>query len=152
MGKDTPPAVALDPTLTFMRLLWAVDHGLQSHSKRMAVTRGVTGPQRFVLRLVDMRPGIAPSEIAEVLHFDRSTVSGILRRLETRGLLHRVPDPADGRRVKLTLSPRGRKTARDTTGSPEERVRAALRSMRTPRVEVAKEVLDAIAQALQAGG
>ena len=37
----------LSPELEFMRLLWAVEHGLQTTSKRMARRIGVTGPQRF---------------------------------------------------------------------------------------------------------
>lgn len=41
-----------------MRLLWATDHALQKTSKRMATTRGITGPQRFALRIVGKCPGI----------------------------------------------------------------------------------------------
>jgi hypothetical protein len=36
----------LGETLEFMRLLWAIDHGLQRRSKQLASTLGVTGPQR----------------------------------------------------------------------------------------------------------
>ena len=34
----------LDPVLDFMRLLWNVEHGLQSTSKHMETTLGITGP------------------------------------------------------------------------------------------------------------
>ena len=49
----------LGEVLEFMRLLWALHHGMQSTSKRMEATLGLTGPQRLVLRLVGRFPGIA---------------------------------------------------------------------------------------------
>ena len=45
-AKGPPLGAVLD----FMRLLWAVDHALQSTSKRMESTFGLTGPQRLVVR------------------------------------------------------------------------------------------------------
>src|SRR5688572_15630298 len=43
---------SLGEVLSFMQLLWAVTHGLESTSKRMLAAVGVTGPQRLVLRLI----------------------------------------------------------------------------------------------------
>ena len=63
-----------------MRLLWAVDHGLQTRSKRMAVGLGITGPQRLVLRIVGRFPGISAGQLSRILHLDPSTLTGILRR------------------------------------------------------------------------
>ena len=68
-----------------MRLLWAVDHGLQRRSKRMAATLGVTGPQRLVIRIVGRFPGISAGRLASILHLHPSTLTGILRRLERGG-------------------------------------------------------------------
>jgi MarR family transcriptional regulator, organic hydroperoxide resistance regulator len=49
-----------------------------------------------------LAPGVAlpMSALAEELHCDASNVTGIVDRLEERGLIERRPDPAD-RRVKL---------------------------------------------------
>src|ERR1700733_2332457 len=49
---DLPQASRLDAVLDFMRLLWSIEHGLQSASKHMEGTLGITGPQRLVLRIV----------------------------------------------------------------------------------------------------
>jgi hypothetical protein len=57
-SKTEPGDVpALGDILDFMRLLWAVDHGLHSTSKRMNTSIGVTGPQRLVLRMTGKFPG-----------------------------------------------------------------------------------------------
>ena len=81
-AKQDPP---LGAVLDFMRLLWAVDHALQSASKRMESAFGMTSPQRLVVRIVGRFPGIAAGRVAEILHVHPSTLTGVLKRLEARG-------------------------------------------------------------------
>ena len=95
--------------LEFMRLIWALDHGLQSLSKRMHASFGLTGPQRVTLRVLGRRPGISAGTLAEILRLHPSTLTGILHRLERRELVRRSHDPRDRRRTRLELTPRGRK-------------------------------------------
>ena len=47
------------------------------------------------------------SELADYLGLDKSTVSGLVRRAEKRGLLGRAPNPADGRAVDVFLTAAG---------------------------------------------
>src|ERR1700730_9851286 len=81
-GKGPPLGAVLD----FMRLLWAVDHALQSASKRMESNFAVPGPTRVVVRIVGRFPAIAAGRIAEILHVHPSSLTGILKRLEGRGV------------------------------------------------------------------
>ena len=67
-GEKAPLGAVLD----FMRLLWAVDHSLQSASKRMEAAFGITGPQRLVVRIVGRFPGIAAGRVAELFTTNRS--------------------------------------------------------------------------------
>src|SRR5690242_14975615 len=91
-------------TLQFMQGLWELVHGLDVLSKRMEQTVGVTGPQRLVLRIVGQRPGQTASEIAATLGKHPSTMTGVLARLEARGLLLRKADEEDRRRARFTLT------------------------------------------------
>jgi len=116
----------LGPILEFMKLLWAVDHGLQSASKRMEASFGITGPQRLVVRIVGRFPGISAGALAEVLHVHPSTLTGVLRRLEARGVLQRRVDPKDGRRALFGLTMRGKKLDTLRTGLVEQAVKRAL--------------------------
>ena len=84
--------IPLDDVLRFMRLIWAVDHELERVSKRMEDRIGLTIPQRLSLLLIGQNPGILASELAEVLHLHRGTLSGILRRLEHAGYIERIVD------------------------------------------------------------
>jgi DNA-binding MarR family transcriptional regulator len=116
----------LGPILEFMKLLWAVDHGLQSASKRMEASFGITGPQRLVVRIVGRFPGISAGALADVLHVHPSTLTGVLRRLEARGVVQRRGDPKDGRRALFGLTMRGKKLDTLRTGLVEQAVKRAL--------------------------
>src|SRR3954471_21541756 len=107
----------LGSVLDFMRLLWAVDHALQSASKRMEAGYGITGPQRLGVGIVRRFPGIAAGRIAEILHVHPSTLTGILKRLEARGVLQRRSDPRDARRALFGLTAKGRKLDTVKTGT-----------------------------------
>lgn len=138
----------LTNTLAFMRLLWAVDHGLRSLSKQMQARIGMTGPQRLVLRIVGRFPRMMPSELADLLHLDRGTLTGILERLAAQQLLVREPHQDDGRSVLLRLTARGRLLDQETSGTVEACVRRALASVPRASVDAAKEVLEAVAREL----
>jgi DNA-binding MarR family transcriptional regulator len=124
-----------------MRLLWAVDHGLQKRSKRMAATLGVTGPQRLVIRIVGRFPGISAGQLARVLHLHPSTLTGILRRLERRRLVARRRDPRDGRRAVLGLSAAGRRLDVEASGTIEAIVTEALAALPRTGIEAVRNVL-----------
>src|SRR5215469_3828574 len=97
--RDAPPnPQALDATLDFLRLLWSIEHHLQSTSKIMETRLGVTGPQRLVLKVVARFPGISAKEVANLLRLHPSTITGILQRLTKKGFLLRASDPVDTRR------------------------------------------------------
>ena len=138
----------LGSAFEFMRALWSVDHQLQSASKRLEVTVGVTGPQRMVIRLVGRFPGISAGQVSDLLHLHPSTLTGILKRLERAGQLVRRPDPADGRRALLVLTPRGRSIDAVRGGTIEAGVRRALARLSPRAIGAAREVLEALSDEL----
>jgi MarR family transcriptional regulator, organic hydroperoxide resistance regulator len=140
----------LGATLDFMRLLWSIENSLQSTSKRMEATLGVTGPQRLVLKIVARFPDISAKEVAELLHLHPSTVTGVLQRLTEKGLLAREPDPADARRAQLRVRPAARKFIRQDTGTVEAAVAHALSRLPASSVRRAHEVLAAVIDELEA--
>jgi DNA-binding MarR family transcriptional regulator len=142
----------LGPVLDFMRALWALDHAFQSASKRMEARLGVTSPQRLVVRIVGRFPGISAGEVAEILHVHPSTLTGVLKRLEARGVLSRRADPRDGRRALLSLTARGRGLDRLRTGTVEAAVRRVLRDQSPSSVDSARALAEALAAALSEAG
>jgi DNA-binding MarR family transcriptional regulator len=142
---------ALGEALEFMRLVWALDHKLQSTSKQMSAKIGVTGLQRLAIRIIGKVPGCAPSELAELLHVHPSTLTGVLQRLTERGLIERKRDLEDARRSTLTLTPKGKRIDEVRSGTVEAAVRRALSKV-TPRdLAAAERVLQALAAELTDG-
>lgn len=133
-----------------MRLLWAVDHGLQSTSKRMNATIGLTGPQRLVIRMTGKFPGISAGELAQILHVHKSSLTGVLQRLEERGILKRTADPEDGRRAIFSLTAKGRELDSLRAGTVEQAVRRALARLSRTKIDAARGVLETIAEELSA--
>ena len=134
-----------DPALAFLRAVWDLDHRLQSQSKRMKQSTGVTGPQRFVLKMLLLAPDTTASEIARKLFFHKSTVTVILRSLEKAKLVARTPSTSDKRAVVLALTAKGRKIAEQRSGTVEAHVRKALARLPARDVDVARRVIEAVA-------
>jgi DNA-binding MarR family transcriptional regulator len=73
-----------------------------------ASTHGFTMPQWRALAEIFRSEGIAQVNLAAALDVDQMTVSGIVSRLEKRGLIERYPDPNDSRAKLAKLTPAGR--------------------------------------------
>lgn len=138
----------LHTTLEFMRLLWDLDNRLQSASKRMADTLGVTGPQRLAIRMIGLRPAITATELAQLLHLHKSTLTGVLARLEARGLIHRAVDPEDARVYRFSLTSDGQKLNRQKSGTIEARVAAALERLAPDDLDATRRVLAQLAESM----
>lgn len=134
-----------DPVLEFLRLMWAVDHQLHRVSKAMIGRLGLTAPQRLAVRFIGQQPGLAPGALAELLHLDPGTVSGIVKRLEGAGLINRVRNGGDTRRLLLTLTPKGQALNRRRKGTVEAAVRRTLDGTSSADVATASRLLRQLA-------
>lgn len=141
---------SLGEVLGFLQLLWDVTHELESISKRMRATVGVTGPQRLVLRLVAHYDRPSPGALAEALRVHPSSLTGVLRRLERAGLIRRARDPEDGRRALVSLTPKGQRLNDRQEGTAESAVRRALKALGRGRTSTARAVLRKLADELAA--
>jgi DNA-binding MarR family transcriptional regulator len=141
--------VTADTVLEFMRVLWAMDHELQRASKRLTRDLGITGPQRLALRTIARAPGLSPQDVAAALYLHKSTVSGILKRLEDQRLLYRAVDPSDKRRARLHLTAQGESLSNSKGPTIERAVQHVLADRPEHSVDAARLLLTAIAAQLQ---
>jgi len=131
-----------------MRLLWALVHLLQRQSKRMAQELGVTGPQRLVIRVVGLFPGISAGTLAAILHVHPSTLTGVLQRLVRQGLLERSAHAGDRRRAVLLLTAKGARVNTSRNGTVEAMVVDGLAAVSARDRAVAQRVLLRLANCL----
>lgn len=142
----------IGPVLEFMRVMWALDHGLNSTSKRMHRTLGVTGPQRLAIRVIGKYPGITAIELAELLHVHRSSMVGVLQRLVRGGIVQRQRDPKDARRLRLTLTRIGERLDTQRAGTIEAAVRRVLMRLSKREVHEVGRILGSLASELLSQG
>ena len=87
------------------------------YSASLAMTRlyqpllsalGMTYPQYLAMLVLWEQDGLSVSELGERLLLDSGTLTPLLKRMETSGLVTRQRDAHDERRVNIRLSPAGR--------------------------------------------
>ena len=70
----------------------------------------LSSSQFNILNLLHMTPGgCTQVELSRLLIMHRSNITGLVDRLEKRGLLQRKDNPADRRAYKVLLTPSGKK-------------------------------------------
>lgn len=80
---------------------------------------GLTYPQYLVMMLLWERGSCSVKEIGTALQLDYGTLTPLLKRLETTGLLERVRDPRDERSVRAILTEQGAELRARAKGIPE---------------------------------
>lgn len=140
--KASSPDFPLSPALDFLQRLWQLNHALEKLSSRMEKHIGVTAPQRMIIRCIGKYPGIAPSQLALVLHLDPGTISATLSRLEDKGFVVRKRDRQDKRRVSLGLTARGRRVDRPARGTVEHGMERLLEGAQPRDIAAARKLLE----------
>lgn len=87
-------------------LLKSIIKNFHRHLYDRICTYGITVPQLMLLREVYINPEISIRELSEKLGLAKSTVSGIVDRLERQGAVSRVRDENDRRVVKIKMEPK----------------------------------------------
>ncbi|MBO0843049.1 MAG: bifunctional helix-turn-helix transcriptional regulator/GNAT family N-acetyltransferase, partial [Nocardioides sp.] len=87
---------------------------------------------RLLFEISLCQPGLTVLDLRQRLGLDSGYVSRILRALEKSGYVTVSPDPADGRRRIVSLTPAGRERCADLDQRSEERAHALLDPL-TPR-------------------
>lgn len=66
-------------------------------------------PQQFgLLAFLWQKDGLSQSELSHKTQIDRTTIGGLIDRLEKLGLLKRCPHPEDRRAYRICLTERGK--------------------------------------------
>ena len=94
-SRDAAERAAWEPFLELMR----------QEKRRIAVTCqevGLTSQQAFALLHLSREGAFSMVSLAETMQCDASNITGLVDKLEARGLIERRPHPQD-RRVKLLV-------------------------------------------------
>lgn len=102
---------------------------------------GVTPGQYAVLKCLWDENGQTARQISDRLFLDGSTVTGVLDRMEHKGLIIKQPDPHDRRALQVNLTEKGSSLEEPLTQVIEEANRKALRRLDEAQAHELKQVL-----------
>jgi DNA-binding MarR family transcriptional regulator len=88
-----------------IQLMFALTKRVSAYFETQVTETDLTGPQAFLLRYLDTP--MPMNQVASKLHCDASNLTGIVDRLEARGLLERHTHPSDRRVKQLVLTEEG---------------------------------------------
>jgi len=71
------------------------------------VSHTITSPQFALLNALYSEPNLDQRTLGQRISLDRSTMTEVVARLSTRGLIRTERDQRDGRRKTIALTPRG---------------------------------------------
>jgi MarR family transcriptional regulator, organic hydroperoxide resistance regulator len=135
-----------EDTLTHVKALW---RDLFRNPFAEAEESGLTGPQVTLMASLVTRGPMALTELSRALGMTHSTASGIVDRLEARGLLHRSPDATDRRRTLIAVTDKVTRYVRNLEDGPAGRLATALEGASVEQrqaikkgLEVLREILD----------
>lgn len=115
-APTTDDMLLLDNQLCFA--LYSASLAMTRLYKPLLEKLDLTYPQYLVMLALWEHDGSTVSALGERLSLDSGTLTPLLKRLEASGLVARVRDVADERRVHITLTAAGRKLRRQAASVP----------------------------------
>ena len=115
---DKQSQLLLDNQLCFA--LHSTSLAMQKVYRKLLGGLGLTYPQYLVMLVLWERDGLILSEIGKRLFLDSATLTPLLKRLETAGLIRRTRDERDERQVVIDLTAEGRALKRRAAEVPPQ--------------------------------
>jgi DNA-binding MarR family transcriptional regulator len=91
--------------IALRKIIQAID----LNSKKLEKRVGLTGPQLVILQEIARGEEVTPGEIARAVSLSQATVTGILERMEKRGLIARQRSRQDKRCIMVRITVTGHK-------------------------------------------
>jgi DNA-binding MarR family transcriptional regulator len=106
--REPVPDATVEPAEQIAHLIPALWRTLKRASGGSGQDLPATEAQVTILRLVILRDGLTPAQLADELHVARSTVSNLLKGLIRDRLVERRTEPHDARVVVIVATAKGR--------------------------------------------
>lgn len=97
----------LDISENILIALRRVIRAIDQHSRNLVQSHGLTGPQALLLTEIVRSQVLTGSELAKRASLSQATVTDVVKRLESRGLLERSRDVSDKRKMILRATAHG---------------------------------------------
>jgi Transcriptional regulators len=107
-SEPAPDGAPLTPERMLCFDIYSTHHAVGQVYQSLLGELGLTYPQYLTLLILWSGDGVTVGEIGERLQLESSTLTPLMKRLEAQGLVTRVRDKADERKVRVKLTAAGR--------------------------------------------
>jgi DNA-binding MarR family transcriptional regulator len=118
-------------------------------TKELARRAELTGPQLTVVKMLESVGDLSLSDLSDRIRAQNSTVTGIVDRMEREGLVVRSRSTEDKRVVRIRLTEKGERIAREIPVEPMEIFRTALAGLTATEARDLLRVLTKLARRVQ---
>lgn len=141
---------AVDRTDSSLVALRRILRATELYGRDLARDAGVTAVQLRVLQIVSESDGCHPSEIADRMGVTQATISVLIKKLESYGLIERRQSESDRRQVDLTITDKGRAKVEVAPDALQQRYVAQFESLPDYEQAMLVAVLEKVAAMLDA--
>ncbi len=120
--SETDAMPKLDQQLCFA--VYSTMHAINKAYVPLLEKLALTYPQYLAMMVLWEADDLTVKQLGERLFLDSGTLTPLLKRLETMGLVNRARDPKDERQVRLKLTEKGKTLRRDAQAVPAQIARA----------------------------
>ena len=135
ISRDT----AISGTMQSLRRIFKA---IQIYSQEISREFGTTGPQLWALKTISQQEGLSLSELGKGMYLHPSTITGLIDRLEKKGLVLRERDRTDRRVIKIRLTEKGSALVKKSPNPIQGKMVHGLRKLK-------REELNAIFNSMQ---
>lgn len=118
-------------------------------TKEVARRAELTGPQLTVVKMLETVGDLSLSDLSDRIRAQNSTVTGIIDRMEREGLVTRARSTEDKRVVRIRLTEKGERIAREIPVEPMEIFRNALAGLTATETRELMRILTKLARRVQ---
>ncbi len=146
--EATDAAPSTQDTTAALDALRRIVRVLRLSSRSVEERTGLRAGQLFTLQLIAAAPGQSLTELARRTITDRTSVAGMVDRLEARGLVERRAGATDRRRTEIFATPQGRRVVARAPLAPTQQVLDGMAAMEPAELRVLARTLGALVTAM----
>jgi len=144
VGKSATQAAAKEPYMPVVRELVRAYQAFRSYSDTHIRQLGLTSSQFDVIATLGNTPGMTFNKLAEKTLTTKGELTGIIDRLEKKGLVRREVPPEDRRSFLAVLTPAGERVFEETFPAQVAHLKQRFEGLDQQELEQLKAALEKI--------
>jgi len=133
----------------FVRSVRRLIKAVYLDSQRISKQFGLTGPQSEVLRSLFNKGSMSSADLSRITYVTPSNITGIIDRLERKGLVERIRVTGDRRIALITLTSKGEALSKTLPDPIEERFISQVADMEMAHIQILSKAMNQLVDQIE---